>query len=330
MYLRSFLFAAAFLAHAASDTGAAPAAPVPALRAEATVSHDEVRLGDLLDNVGEAAAIPVFHAPALGASGTIQTFRIIEAARQHGIAYFDTRGIDEITIFRASRTLTIADLEQAVAEAAMRHLGIASAEDVAVRFDRDVRAVHVEPDATDAPTIAQFYYDSYTGRFEGLLELHGSMSLRRHPLRLSGTIAETAEVVVLARNVARGDVLRESDFLLERRPRAEIASDALLTPGSVLGQAARRTLRAGQALRAADLMKPDIVERNGTVTIVFEIPGITLTARGKALADGAEGDAIEVLNPHSKRVLHATVIGPGTVSVGRGHTVTADASGAAQ
>jgi flagella basal body P-ring formation protein FlgA len=50
---------------------------------------------------------------------------------------------------------------------------------------------------------------------------------------------------------------------------------------------------------------------------VFEVPGITLTARGKALSAGAEGDTIDVLNPHSKRVLQATVRGPGTVVVGR-------------
>ncbi len=329
------LFASALFAIAPahanpSIAGAASAAPAPtpSLRAEITVHRDEVRLGDLLDHAAEAAAIPVFHAPALGASGTIQTFRIIEAARQHGIAYLDTRGLHEVTIFRASRTLTVSDLERAVAEAAMRHLGTGSIDDIAVRFDRDVRAVQVEPDAVGAPKIARFSYDSYTGRFEGLLELHGSMTLRRNPLRLSGTVTETAETVIVARSIQRGEMLRESDILVERRPRAEIASDVMLTPGAVIGQAARRALRAGQPLRAADLMKPDLVARNDTVTIVFEVPGITLTARGKALAAGAEGETIEVLNPHSRRVLHATVIGPGTVSVGAVRTVTADASGA--
>lgn len=303
------------------------AAAVPVLRAETTIDRAEVRLGDLLDNAGEAASVPVFHAPELGTSGTIQTFRILEAARQHGIPYFDARGLGEVTIVRTARTLAIADLERAVAEAAQRHLGIHDIGDVAVRFDREVRAIQVEPGATGTPRITRFSFDSYTRRFEGVVELHGSASLRKHPLRLSGTIAETAEIVVLARNVGRGETLRESDILVERRPRAEISPDSLTRPSAALGQAARRVLRSGQTLRSADLMKPDLVGRNETVTVVFEVPGITLTARGKALSAGAEGDTVEVLNPQSKRVLHGTVRGPGVVVVGRGHAVTAAAGG---
>ena len=320
---------AAFFALVAADARAAGvSAPVPALRAEATVTNETIRLGDLLENAGEAAKIPVFHAPDLGASGTIQLHRVVEAARQNGLPYFDTRGLNEIMVFRAARTVTVADMEQAVADAAVRHLGLADAGDVSVRFDRDTRALQVEPEATAAPRIVQFAYDSHSRRFDGIVEVPGSFALRKHPVRLTGTLVETAEIVVVARNLARGEPLRESDILVERRPRADVVGDALTRPAAVIGQAARRALRAGQTVRPADLMKPDLVVRNDSVTIVFEVPGITLTARGKALASGAEGEMIEVLNPHSKRVLHATVSGPGTVTVGRGRTVTADAAGA--
>ena len=323
VFLAAFFALLTFNARAA---GIADAPPVPVLKSETTVQHETVRLGDLLENAGAAASVPVFHAPELGAVGTIQTFRIIEAARQNGIAYFETRGLSEVTIIRAARTVTLADLERAVAEAAQRHLGLAKVEDVSVRFDREVRSLQVEPDARGAARIAQFAYDPHTFRFDGIVEVPGSMSLRKQPLRLSGVVQETAEVVVLARNVARGEMLRDSDILVERMPRSEAAPDALSRPALVVGQAARRALRAGASLRPADLMKPDLVGRNDAVTIVFEVPGITLTTRGKALAAGAEGDTIDVLNPHSKRVLQATVRGPGTVVVGRGRTVTAAAA----
>jgi flagella basal body P-ring formation protein FlgA len=74
-------------------------------------------------------------------------------------------------------------------------------------------------------------------------------------------------------------------------------------------------------------MKPDLVGRNEIVTIVFEVPGITLTARGKSADAGAEGDTVSVLNLQSKRVLQATVRGPGLVVVGRAGTTIADATG---
>lgn len=305
-------------------------APVPVMKSEITITGEVVHLGDLLDHAGSAASAAVFHAPALGTSGTVQTHRVIEVARQNGLPYFDTRGLNEITIFRASRTINVGELEQSVSEAAAKHLNAAKPEDITVRFDRDVRALHVEPSAVASVRIAQFAFDPITGRFEGIVEVAGSLSLKKRPVRVTGILQETTEIVVLARAIGRGETVRESDILIERQPRSEVASDAVVKTGAAVGQAARRALRAGQTLRPADLMKPDFVTRNDMVTILFEVPGITLTSRGKALASGAEGETVSVLNLQSKRVLHTTVRAPGVVVVSRGASVTADATGAAR
>ncbi|MEX2127245.1 MAG: flagellar basal body P-ring formation chaperone FlgA [Xanthobacteraceae bacterium] len=306
---------------------AGPSTVTPAMKAEATISGDIVRVGDVIENAGPAATIPAFHAPDLGARGTIQTHRVLEIARQNGIDRLDTRGLQEVMIFRAARMIPVSDLEAAVAEAAVRHLGLRGAADVSIRFDRDVRALQVEPDATDAPRVVQFAYDPHVHRFEGIVEVQGSLALRRTPVRLSGTLTETAEIVVVARALSRGEAVRESDILVERRPRTEVAADAVTRPAAVIGQAARRSLRPGQTLRPADLMKPDLVARDDMVTILFEVPGIMLTARGKALGPGAEGETVSVLNSQSKRILQATVQRPGVVVVSRGGAVTADATG---
>ena len=65
---------------------------------------------------------------------------------------------------------------------------------------------------------------------------------------------------------------------------------------AVVGLAARHPLRPDQPLRMADLMKPEIVARNDTVTIVYQAPGIVLTLSGQAQEAGALGDTIGVLN----------------------------------
>jgi flagella basal body P-ring formation protein FlgA len=86
----------------------------------------------------------------------------------------------------------------------------------------------------------------------------------------------------------------------------------------VIGLAARNNMQPGRLLRARDLMKPQIVQRNETVTLVYRMPGIMLTVRGKALEGGADGDTISVLNEQSKRRLQGVVVGPGRVLVGSG------------
>ena len=63
-------------------------------------------------------------------------------------------------------------------------------------------------------------------------------------------------------------------------------------------------------------MKPEIVQRNDTVTIVYQAPGIVLTLRGQAQEAGALGDTISVLNVESKRIVQGVISAPGRVTVG--------------
>jgi flagella basal body P-ring formation protein FlgA len=64
-----------------------------------------------------------------------------------------------------------------------------------------------------------------------------------------------------------------------------------------------------------DLAKPDLVQRDQAVTLIYETPAIYLTIRGKALEGGTEGDAVSVLNLQSKRTVTGIVVGRGQVAV---------------
>ena len=72
----------------------------------------------------------------------------------------------------------------------------------------------------------------------------------------------------------------------------------------------RQQLRAGQALKTADLAKPDLVQRDQSVTLIYEATGLYLTIRGKALEGGTEGDVVNVLNLQSKRTMSGVVDRP--------------------
>jgi flagella basal body P-ring formation protein FlgA len=74
-------------------------------------------------------------------------------------------------------------------------------------------------------------------------------------------------------------------------------------------------LRAGQAVRIADLAKPDLVQRDQNVTLIYDTPGLYLTVRGKALENGTEGDVVNVMNLQSKRTISGVVTGRGQVSI---------------
>ena len=124
------------------------------------------------------------------------------------------------------------------------------------------------------------------------------------------------DVVVPAHDIARGAVIADTD--LTTKPIAVLrANEGIVKNASdAAGKEAKRALRAGEFLRLSYLKRPTLVAKGATVTMVFEAPGMTLTAVGRALAEGGEGDSIPVLNPTSYRQIVAVVTAPGTVHVG--------------
>jgi flagellar basal body P-ring formation protein FlgA len=109
-------------------------------------------------------------------------------------------------------------------------------------------------------------------------------------------------------------MLKSSDVALERRTKAEISGEAASRERAV-GMQLRHPMRAGIPIRVADIAKPDLVQRDQNVTIIYQVPGLYLTTRGKAVDNGSEGDTVSVLNVQSKRTLQGIVTGRGQVTV---------------
>jgi flagella basal body P-ring formation protein FlgA len=295
---------------------AAPAAAqnaVPALRANVIVTGDIVRIGDLVENCGPVADIPIFRAPDLGTRGSVPTERIVEAIRPHQLIDIDTRGLSEVVVTRASRAISVPDISARVAKALEGQYGLGDARNIQVDFDRDVHALNVEPNVTGELQVLSLAYYPRSARFDVTFDLPASAALRWQTTRFSGVAYETVDAVTVDHPVERGEVLKLSELRVERRPKAE--GPLIGDLKAAAGLAARHQLRPGQPLHDADLMKPAIIAHNDPVTLIYEAPGLTLTLRGQAQDTGALGDTISVLNLQSKRVVQGVVTGPGRVTV---------------
>jgi flagellar basal body P-ring formation protein FlgA len=124
------------------------------------------------------------------------------------------------------------------------------------------------------------------------------------------------DVAVLKTDVARGEVIAEGDVEYKAIPQMRANASIVRAITDVAGMEARRALKAGKLIRTNDLKRPTMVAKGSTVTMLFEAPGMRLSAVGRALAEGAEGDTITILNPTSYRKVEAVVIKAGTVRVG--------------
>jgi flagella basal body P-ring formation protein FlgA len=317
MTARSLLLAAAMLA-ATSVTAFAQvsedAIAAPLLRANVTVESDVVRIGDMIDNAGTSALIAIYRAPDLGTTGSLPTAQVIAALQAHQVIGVDTRDIKAVSVTRLARTIEGKEIESQVAHALEHRNGLGDAANLSLTFDREVQDIRLEAWNTGAMQPVAVRHDPRNGRFDVSFEIANDNNNTRTKLRFTGIAIETVETAVLTRNVERNEVLKSADVATERRPKAEVAGDAAAR-NYAIGMQMRKQLRAGQALKVADLAKPDLVQRDDNVTLVYESTGLYLTMRGKALEAGTEGDTVNVLNLQSKRTVSGLVIGRGQVAI---------------
>jgi flagella basal body P-ring formation protein FlgA len=244
----------------------------------------------------------------------LPTAQVLSALRAHQVIGVDTRDLREISVTRLARTLLPREIELAVASALEHRYGFGDAANLSLTFDRDLGDIRLEAANSGALQPASVRYEPRGNRFDVTLEIANDNISTPARLRFTGTAIETVEAAVLARGVERNEVIKSSDVVIERRPKAEVGADAASRDRAV-GMQARRQLRAGQPLKVADLAKPDLVQRDQSVTLIYDTPGLYLTVRGKAQDSGTEGDVVNVLNLQSKRAVSGVVTGRGQVSI---------------
>jgi flagellar basal body P-ring formation protein FlgA len=291
----------------------AQTAGVARLKPIVTIEGDTVLLGDLIEGAGAAADTPLFGAPQPGASGMISTSRIVNAARENGLTGIETNGLSSVAVRRLGRKVSAEEISRAITRALIdqQQLGL----DAEVELNSGQMEVTVESTATEPVVVRHLSYNGGSGRFEATFVVPGSRAMELNPGKVVGNLSDVMRVPVLARPILKGDVVNASDVVMERRRRSDMGADVYLDTSKIVGNAARRPLPRGSLLREVDIQRPEIVEKNASVTMTYEQPGLQLAMRGKALAGGAMGDVIQVQNMNSKKTVEATITGPNRLAV---------------
>lgn len=128
-------------------------------------------------------------------------------------------------------------------------------------------------------------------------------------LCLSG--AAQADVLTPVRAIRPHEVISASDLKLMPGDMVGVVSDL----AEIVGQEARIALYPGRPIRRRDIGAPALVERNQLVALTFERGGLTIAAEGRALARGAEGERLRLMNLSSRTTVTGTVQPDGTVLV---------------
>lgn len=282
------------------------------LRAAASIQGDVVKLGDLWDNLGPKADVILAGAPQPGKRIVADARWLAAVAQANDIAWQPASSFDRIVIERAGQMVDMRLVETELRDALSME-GVAGPFEVEVA-NRSALNFMVPTNQAAVVAVRDVSWDSRTNRFSATVEVAGGSS-SAVTQRLSGRVFPVARVPVLARAMNRGDIISERDIeWLELR--TDLARrDIIVNADDIIGQEPRYPLRAGAPLRASELRRPVLVERNALVTVALRTPYMSLTTQAKALDAGGKGDIIRISNLKSKRTVEGVIEGPGLVSV---------------
>lgn len=281
------------------------------LRDAVIVDSKLVRLGDLFAGAGDKADIAVAYAPAPGQRAVFDARWLFRAARAYGLKWRPLGLQDQTVVERESQVIPRDEIEDHI-RAALIDKGADPS--MRVELSNRMMRLYVPGDARATVGVEETAYEPRTGRFTAILAAPaGDPAATR--TRVTGRIHRVTDVPVPTRRLLANEVVAKGDIKWVEMRNDRLPRGTVVDVNELVGMAAKRGLRAGIPIQANAIQRPILVPKGSLVTIILKTPKMTLTAQGKALDNGSDGDTIRITNTRSKKVIEAEVTGTGRVAV---------------
>jgi flagellar basal body P-ring formation protein FlgA len=122
-------------------------------------------------------------------------------------------------------------------------------------------------------------------------------------------------VIVLTRPIQRGDIITGQHLAIEKRDVSKLRGDFITQVEQVENKQAARQMPEGAILGLRSYSEPKLIKRGDKIIISTMQPAFSIRMNGIAMMDGTKGQLIRIKNENSGRIISATVIEAGMVSV---------------
>lgn len=138
---------------------------------------------------------------------------------------------------------------------------------------------------------------------------------KKWSISTSAVIKVYETVIVLSRPVQRGDIITPQHLAIEKRDVSKLRGDFITQAGQIENKQAARQMSAGDVLSLRSFVEPLLIKRGDKIIISTVQPAFAIRMNGLAMMDGAKGQRIRIKNENSGRIISATVVEAGVVSV---------------
>jgi flagella basal body P-ring formation protein FlgA len=155
-------------------------------------------------------------------------------------------------------------------------------------------------------------------RFIGNVTANVDFYVNEEKVRTLGVVGRVevfGNVYLASRPLKQNEMLSEADLEVRKMNLTDAIDRFATRIDQVENRRVLRNLGVHQPLELRDLDKPLILKRGDSVKIVYDEPGLSVTATGQANADGGVGDTLAITNVSSKKTIHCKVVDAQTVRV---------------
>lgn len=282
------------------------------LKTHVLVDDSQIRVGDLFHGAGQHAETVIAQSPPPGRRIVLDANWLYRVAHAYKVDWRPASRLDQATVERASQSIGPERLAEALIPALQDQM--ASLDPLEIEFDNRLVQLHLPTSVPGNVGIGSLDFDRRTNRFSAVL-----VAPQDHPdavrIAVTGKAHRLLQVPVPTRRIREGEIIRDRDLDILMVREDAIDRTAYLDPERVVGMSPRRILDEGRPVRSADVRRPLLIQKGALVTILYRTPYMMLSARGRAMQDGAQGDAIRVTNVQSKQTIEGVVTSGGEVSV---------------
>lgn len=279
------------------------------LKQNVVVYDNVIKAADIFTGLGDdqKGARVLGVAPQPGQEMTINAHSLLRVAMAMDIDWRPVSSAEYVTVQRASNTIS----RKNIADSIKNYAETQDNGHYKITLDQNVGDINLPHDAAADIRVASFTSDPQSRRFKAGLQV----SEKNTRYDISGSINRLLEVPVLKSSLRKGDIIAQNDVEYTEIVDTSIRGDVILNADDLVGKTPRQSITAGSVIKANDLDVPLAVKRGDLVTMIFERGSLQLSAMGKALQNGAIGDAVRVVNTESNRTIEGIVSRNGQVKI---------------
>ncbi len=157
---------------------------------------------------------------------------------------------------------------------------------------------------------------SASERFIGNVTVTVDFYVNEEKVRTLGVVGRVevfGDVYLVSRPLKQNEMISVADLEMHKMNLTDAADRFATRLDQVENRRVLRNIGVHQPLEIKDLDRPLVLKRGDSVKIVYDEPGLSVTAKGQANADGGVGDTLAITNVESNKTIHCKVVDAQTV-----------------